>query len=92
MSATNLKSALRSAINTATEQPIEVPECPSDWIARAQTALDATDDDAMLACAKEIQKAHSEYRAEFDVKGWLYGLRECLWELSSTTQDFKTES
>lgn len=72
---TTLDEALRCAVDTAKEQPAEVPERAPDWIERAQTALDAEDAEAILACANEIRKAHSQYRAEFDVKGWLYDLR-----------------
>ncbi len=72
---TTLDEALRCAVNTAKEQPGEVPERTPDWIERAQAALEAEDEDAILACANEIRNAHSQYRADFDVKGWLYDLR-----------------
>lgn len=76
--ALTLNSALQSALDTATDQPREVPELPAGWADRVATAL-ANDDVAQVeALAKEIATAHSQYPAEFDRKGWLYDLREAL--------------
>jgi hypothetical protein len=70
--------ALRCAVQTAQEQPREVPAAPEGWLARAQHAVDTENDDQIQACAGEILRAHSQYRAEFDVKGWLFDLRNAV--------------
>ena len=78
--AITLESALRCAVITATEQRREVPEVPDGWVEQAQAALDASDEAAMSVCADTILLAHSQYRAEFDVKGWLFDLRNVCFE------------
>ena len=72
---TVLHSALACALLTLEDQPIELPEVPEGWAARAQKALDSYDNDAIIFCAREILSAHSQYRADFDIKGWLFDLR-----------------
>lgn len=74
----SVADALRCAIQTAQEQPREVPEAPAGWAAAAQTALDAGDAEQIQACADQILRAHGQYRAEFDIKGWLYDLRNAV--------------
>lgn len=76
-----LESAVRSAIDTARDQRREVPELPADWIERAEAALESKNEAAILAVGREIATAHNQYRAEFDVKGWLYDLRVVLWSI-----------
>lgn len=71
----SIEDALRAAIKTALEQPGQVPEAPAGWLQRAQGALDTQDHQAITDAAVEICRAHSQYRADFDVKGWLYDLR-----------------
>lgn len=73
-----LEAALRDALRTLAQQPREVPEVPGGWPARAQQALDAEDAQAIAACAVELVHAHSQYRATFDVKGWLFELRNLM--------------
>jgi hypothetical protein len=80
MSRVNFGDALQCAVNTLESQPREVPEAPKDWLARAKAALASKNKDEIVLLANEIAKSHSQYNAEFDVKGWLYDLRECLWE------------
>lgn len=75
-----LESALRDAVNTAQEQPAQVPQRKADWISRAQAALDAGDMKEIRACADEIRLAHSQYHADFDEKGWLYELRKIRFD------------
>lgn len=77
-----LESALRCAVITATEQRHEVPEAPDGWGEQAQAAIDTGDEVAMSICADTILLAHSQYRAEFDVKGWLFDLRNVCFEAS----------
>lgn len=74
-----LRTVLQCAVDTATDQRREVPEIPLGWLTKAQLALDSFDEPAMLDCATTIAKAHGQYRAEFDVKGWLYDLRQTLY-------------
>lgn len=76
--ALSLTSALQCALDTAADQPREVPEMPAGWVGRATTALANDDAAQMEVLAKEIASAHSQYPAEFDRKGWLYDLREVL--------------
>ena len=76
----SVTAALRCAVQTAQEQPREVPAAPEGWLAKAQQALDAGDEFQIQACAGEILRAHSQYRAEFDVKGWLFDLRSAVYK------------
>jgi hypothetical protein len=55
-----------------------MPETPAGLAEKAQDAIDADDDVATMECAKEITRAHSQYRAEFDVKGWLFDFRNSI--------------
>lgn len=76
----DLEAALRDALRTLEQQPREVPEVPDGWPTRALHALAAEDAQAIAACAMEIVVAHSQYRATFDVKGWLFDLRRLtIW-------------
>lgn len=77
---TTIEQALRCAVNTAREQPAEVPYRSMAWIARAEAALDAADEAAIQACADDITLAHSQYRADFDEKGWLFDLRNLRFD------------
>ena len=70
-----VEDALRSAVLTAQEQPGQVPEAPVGWLERATAALDAEDEDRISVEAHAIVRAHALYRAEPDIKGWLYDLR-----------------
>jgi len=79
---TTLESALRCAVITAIERHSQVPAAPLGWVEQAQAALDAGDTAAMSICADTILLAHSQYRAEFDVKGWLFDLRNVCLEVS----------
>lgn len=74
----SVADALRSAVQTAQEQPREVPAAPEGWLVNAQRALETENDAQIQACAGEILRAHSQYRAEFDVKGWLFDLRNAV--------------
>jgi hypothetical protein len=74
----SVADALRCAVQTAQEQPREVPAAPAGWRAKAQAALDNKNHEQVQACASEILSAHSQYRAEFDVKGWLFDLRNAV--------------
>jgi len=73
-----IADAIRCAIQTAQEQPREVPAAPAGWVDVAQAALDGGDALQIRAAADVILSAHSQYRAEFDVKGWLYDLRNAV--------------
>lgn len=73
-----LRAALQCAIDTAKDQPREVPELPAGWLARAEAAVANSDDALVESLAREIASAHSQFPAEFDRKGWLYDLREVL--------------
>ena len=73
-----LRAALQCAIDTAKEQPREVPECPAGWLARAEAAVAGPNDALVELRAREIAGAHTQYPAEFDRKAWLYELREVL--------------
>lgn len=75
----SLRTVLQCAVDTATDQRREVPEAPAGWLQAAQLALDSNDEPAMLECATTIARAHGQYRAEFDIKGWLYDLRQTLY-------------
>lgn len=75
----NLATALRSAINTAIEQPSEVPELPPGWLAEANAAIDTYSHSAMCYAAQTILSAHSQYKADFDTKGWLHELRQVFF-------------
>lgn len=70
--------ALRCAVQTAQEQPREVLVVPAGWLAKARAAVDNKNDEQVHACASEILSAHAQYRAEFDVKGWLFDLRNAV--------------
>ncbi|WP_420213379.1 hypothetical protein ACN8ZM_39870 (plasmid) [Burkholderia aenigmatica] len=74
----SVEDALRCAVQTAQEQPREVPEVPEGWLRQAKDALDAGDAGRISIAADTILLAHSQYRAEFDVKGWLYDLRNAV--------------
>lgn len=81
-----VESALRCTLRTYWEQPLEIPEAPEGWAARAQLALDAEDGKAIEECAREIVQAHRQYPATFDRKGWLYELRNLtIWAGHSAT-------
>jgi len=71
-----MEEALTCAVETAKEQPGQVPEAPAGWIEQAQAALDSEDEAQVAACAETIVRAHSQYKADFDVKGWLFDLRQ----------------
>jgi len=71
----SVADALRCAVLTAQEQPGQVPEAPPGWMQQAQDALEAEDDGRINIAANTIMRAHGQYRAEFDIKGWLYDLR-----------------
>lgn len=73
-----LDAALRCALLTLKEQPTVVPAAPLGWHEMAEAALATSDADAMTACAREIASAHSQYRADFGIKGWLFDLRNLL--------------
>lgn len=73
-----LDAPLRCALRTLEAQPREVPQVTQGWADRAQAALDENDELAMTACSFEIARAHSQYRAEFDIRGWLFDLRNVL--------------
>ena len=70
-----LSFAVRCAIRTAKEQPGEVPELPDGWLERATSAISVPNARLIQACADELRSAHSQYRADFDIKGWLYDIR-----------------
>lgn len=74
----SVHDALNGALQTAHEQPREVPAVPDGWAAKAQAALDSQDAEQIQVCAREILASHSQYRAEFDVKGWLFDLRNAV--------------
>ncbi|MGA3979020.1 hypothetical protein ACI2UK_24495 [Ralstonia nicotianae] len=70
--------ALRSAVLTVQEQPNQVPEAPPGWLQQAQAALDDEDDGRISIAADTILLAHRQYRADFDIMGWLYDLRNAV--------------
>lgn len=74
----SVTQALRCAVQTAQEQPREVPAAPEGWFADAQDALAKNDDTRIRASADAILRAHSQHRAEFDIKGWLFDLRNAV--------------
>lgn len=74
----SVAAALQCAVQTLAEQPREVPAAPAGWAEKAQAALDARNDEQVGQCAREILTAHSQYRAEFDIKGWLFDLRNAV--------------
>jgi hypothetical protein len=76
----SLRDALYCAILTAQDQPREVPEAPAGWLEEAVRVVDVGDEDGIRVQAVAISRAHNQYRAEFDVKGWLYDLRNALFE------------
>lgn len=84
MSHAEISSALRCTLLTLAEQPREVPQAPTGWSVRTQAAIDKNDESAVMDCAIEIVQAHSQYRAEFDSKGWLFDLRQVLPRKSAT--------
>ena len=71
----SLEDALRSAVSTAQEQPGQVPAAPLGWVKEAQAALEAEDAASISIAVDTILLAHAQYRADFDIKGWLYDLR-----------------
>jgi hypothetical protein len=73
--AISLVEAVRCALLTLEEQPAQVPQIPKGWAAKARAALNSKVTEEIKICALEIAKAHSQYRAEFDIKGWLFELR-----------------
>lgn len=70
--------ALRCAVLTAQEQPGQVPEAPSGWLQQAQDALDAQDVGRINTAVDAVLRAHNQYRADFDIKGWLFDLRNAV--------------
>jgi hypothetical protein len=76
----SLRDALHCAAVTAQEQPREVPEAPAGWLEETLRVLAVKDEDGIRGQAVAVSRAHSQYRAEFDVKGWLYDLRNALYE------------
>lgn len=70
-----LEDALRCTVLTAKEQPSQVPEAPAGWLERAEAALAFEDDAQISAEARAIVRAHALYRAEPEMKAWLYELR-----------------
>lgn len=75
----SLSTVLECAMDTLMIQPREVPQAPAGWLEKAQMALESDDEPAMLECALAITRAHGQYPAEFDDKGWLYDLRQTLY-------------
>lgn len=73
-----VEDALRCAVRTAQEQPGQVPEAPPGWIELAQAALDDEDGSKISIAADTILLAHAQFRAEFDIRGWLYDLRNAV--------------
>ncbi|WP_150609494.1 MULTISPECIES: hypothetical protein [Pandoraea] len=71
----SMEDALRCAVLTAKEQPREVPNAWAGWIEEAEDALDSHDASRIGDAVKSVLMAHTQYRADFDVKGWLYDLR-----------------
>ena len=69
-----LDKAMRLTIEAL--EGVQVGGLSTDWQARAQAALDSGYKPALLDCAKEVLRAHSGVRAEFDNRSWLYDLRE----------------
>lgn len=57
-----------------------MPAAPGGWLGKAQQALETENDEQIQACAGEILRAHSQHRAEFDVKGWLFDLRNAVYK------------
>ena len=76
----SLRDALHCAVTTAHDQPREVPEMPAGWLDEAQRVVAVDDAEGIRTQCLVVARAHSQYRAEFDVKGWLYDLRIALWE------------
>ena len=74
----SVEDALRSAVRTAQEQPGQVPVAPQGWVEQAQAALDVEDEGRISVAVGTILLAHSQYRADFDIKGWLYDLRNAV--------------
>lgn len=74
----SVEDALRSAVRTAQEQPGQAPAAPQGWVEQAQAALDEEDEGRISVAADTILLAHSQYRADFDIKGWLYDLRNAV--------------
>jgi len=74
----SVEDALRCAILTAKHQPGEVPKAPAGWVEQAQQALDGNDEGRISVAADAILLAHAQYRADFDIKGWLYDLRNAV--------------
>ncbi|KVD92933.1 hypothetical protein WS63_07820 [Burkholderia stagnalis] len=74
----SIEDALRGAVHTAEEQPRELPAVPHGWLLQAKAALAAEDQAGIRIAADTILMAHSQYRAESDIKGWLYELRNAV--------------
>jgi hypothetical protein len=74
----SVAAALSCAVDTGRDQPRDVPAAPASWVAEAQAALESKDPVRVRACADAILSAHSQYRADFDVKGWLFDLRNAV--------------
>lgn len=71
----NVEDALCCAVTTAIEEPREVPAAPTGWLEQALTALKTGDAEQISVCVDTVLLAHSQYRAAFDVRGWLFDLR-----------------
>lgn len=76
----SLRDALRCAVLTAQDQPREVPNAPPGWLADATRVLADEDAEGIRVQALAVSRAHNQYRAEFDIKGWLYDLRNAQFE------------
>lgn len=79
----SVAAALQCAVQTFTEHPRQVPSAPIGWAAKAQAALDSGDNAKIEKYADEILSAHSPCRADVDVKGWLFDLRNAVRKASS---------
>lgn len=73
---TKLTEAVRDAIATAQNQRSTVPELPSDWIKRAETAIKQESLPAVMDVAVELVEIHAAYRATWDHWRWLEILRD----------------
>lgn len=67
--------AFEHAIRTAREQPGQVPEVSQEWLEQAESALRDKDYLRVYGLAGELIRAHAQYRADFDVRAWLFDLR-----------------
>ncbi|ELG7182227.1 TPA: hypothetical protein ACP3ZG_001723 [Pseudomonas aeruginosa] len=73
---TKVTEAVRDAIATAQNQRSTVPELPSDWIKRAETAIKQESLPAVMDVAVELVESHAGYRATWDHWPWLDTLRD----------------